>query len=68
MFNTLAYYLGYGPTTEDNSEDYCYHQIESNEFKINYFKEEDGWGLVEKSSQKGLQLVGLNPIVIYVHL
>merc|ERR1719489_627263 len=26
MFNTLAYYLGYGPTTEDNSKDSYYHQ------------------------------------------
>ena len=66
MFNTLAYYLGYGPTTEDNSEDYYYHQNEGDEFKINYLKEEGGWGLVEKSSQKGLQPVGLNSIVIYL--
>ena len=54
MFNTLAYYLGYGPTTEDNSEDSYYHRNASDEFEINDLKEEGGWGLVEKFSQKGL--------------
>lgn len=58
MFNTLAYYLGYGPTTEDNSKDSYYHQNAGGKFKINDLKEEDGWGLIEKSFQEGLQLVG----------
>ena len=65
MFNTIAYYLGYGLTTEETTQNSHHEKCAGDQFKISELKEEEEWSLVEKSFQKGMSLVNICTVNTY---